>query len=105
MKEFLKPNWWKVRIFIIIVLLSIVLGILLHDDSFTCPDCFANSYGFPLPFYRPSGIGGVAGAPYPAFFNPVTFLLNLVVFYLFTCLIYFTTTKIKRLTAKPKSIE
>ena len=101
-KEFLKLNWWKAGAFVIITVLSAIVTILIYDDSFRCPDCLANYYGFPLPFYRLAGIGGIMGAPYPASFNPITFLLNLIIFYLLACLIYFIVTKIKNLIIKPK---
>ncbi len=102
-KEFLKPNWLKVGIFVI-VLGSTLLAVFSHDFSAPCPDCYPYPYGIPFPFFRPSGIGGFAGEPYPMFINPITLLINFLIIYFLICFIYFIIVKIKRLITKSKSL-
>ena len=111
-KEFLKPNWWKGLIWIVIVVFIFVL----FAGGFIRIKCkYANEFL----------IGSVVSSfapPCEPEFNPIIFpflnslqnwesleilviiyyLFLLFYYYLFACLIYLIIAKIKRLITKPK---
>jgi hypothetical protein len=104
MKGFLKPNRWKVGIFLLIIVYIIILfivGMEYHGMEHLQPAWISLSVlllTLPQVFVAPLywiGLGSVF------FFLPfVLFVLNLLYWYLLACLIYFVFTKIKRTSLK-----
>ena len=105
-KEFLKPNRWKIILFIIILLfLSVYISEYISELS-----DFAK--GFPMGCLgnmtggcSPTGREGMAFCWDAVEINKPCFVANLFILtiglYLLSCLIYFIIKKIKRSIAKP----
>ncbi len=102
-KKFLKPNKWKVIIFLIFVLVNAGLIYTHNPVDPLLPQVGENieEYGIPFIFYTDYGC--------PTFppemlkdidcptttFNIFPFVLNVILWYLASCLIIFTCNKIK----------
>jgi hypothetical protein len=88
-KEFLKPNWWKVGLLLFWGSPVFWAVVLIIDSPSETLQIFTKELGI-----QTSGFG----------IKHLLFALfcGLLGLYLFNCLIYFIITKIKRLIAKPK---
>jgi len=90
-KEFLKPDWRKiVLMFIFVMLTSIIknLGILVRTE-------IIDYYGFPFPFYGKAGLFEPP-QPYRTFFDPIALIGNIIILYLLSCLIVWIYKKVKK---------
>jgi hypothetical protein len=101
MKEFLKPNKWKVGVLLLIIVYIIMLfivGMEYHGMEHLQPTWISLSVlllTLPQVFVAPLywiGLGSIF------FFLPL--VLNLFYWYLLACLIYFVFTKIRRTSLK-----
>lgn len=89
--EFLRPNWWKVGIFIVlglVVALSVLVFASCVFETIKCPAYFLPLYSFLIPGFIDDLF------PRGGSFNLIGFL---VYYYLLACLIYFIFVKVKRL--------
>jgi hypothetical protein len=83
---FLKPNWWKIIIFGIVIIITFSVGV----ERYSYPVYFKKPFVSPLYFIK------VETNFYLSLF------ILLIYWYLLACLIYFIIAKIKRLITKPK---
>lgn len=88
-KEFLKPDWRKICIWIIISII-IILTIFVENIFFHLRT--GKFYGYPFPFYA---TGGVVSPKWLAIFTP-TFWINIFIAYLLSCLIVWIYDKGKK---------
>lgn len=83
-KEFLKPDWKKNMIFIVLVLLTFVP---INAIFITSSGTFGTYHGFPFIFYA-AGNGILK-------FNYFHLISDLIIFYLLSCISVFTYGKFK----------
>jgi len=88
-KEFLKPNWWKIALFLFWGSPVFWAVVLIIDSPSETLQIFTKEFGI-----QTSGFGIKH-----LFFSLIFGLFGL---YLFICLIYFIAAKIKHSIAKPK---
>lgn len=79
-KQFLKPNWWKMGGFIGIALLS---SLYVRNGSRMIVDLPALR-GFPFPFYS---YGGFTYPPTEVIY--LGLIMDVIIWYLISCLVYF----------------
>jgi len=103
-KDFLKPNWWKIILFIIILLfLYVYMSEYMGGELWDFPmSCIGNMTGG----CSPTGEEGI-NLCWDAYERSKPCLIaNLFILtiglYLLSCLIYLIISKIKRLIIKPK---
>lgn len=110
-KEFLKPNWWKVGIFIVFSLFFVFLSVNCSssfcDPPVECPVLPCSLWGLSLDEVVQKGIVEAIKNSYPSFsffvlVVFVAFLEGVVLNYLSVCFVYFLVPKIKRLIIKTK---
>lgn len=90
-KQFLKPNWGKIVIFVILILVTSII-----PNLFTYGADIGINYGFPFNFY--GCCGGPAllpGQTSPSFFRYYAIIMNIVIWYLFSCLIVWIYGKVR----------
>jgi len=92
-KEFLKPNWGKIIIFLIIFLCG--CSIVNKPDPRIADLPIIR--GFPFGFY---GWGGLTYPPQGISY--IVLMLDIIIWYIFACLIYSIIAEIKRPIIKPK---
>lgn len=94
-KEFLKPDWRKLILFLILMILTSAIPNFGFGIWWTGADIGRN-YGFPFNFY---GYGGgpplSPGEQVPFYFNVSSLVLNILVWYLISCLIIIIYDKVK----------
>lgn len=97
MKNFFKLTTWKIIIFIIFILSTIPIPKVtkicgMTPSGISCGETSVNGIGYPI-FFGEKFIGnaGVFGALYP-----VNLVINIVVFYLASCLVVSLYNKIKK---------
>ncbi len=102
-KQFLKPDKWKVIVFVILVLVNVVLIYTRNPVGPLLPQVgeYIEEYGIPFIFYTYHGC--------PTFppemlkdidcptttFNAYPFVLNVILWYLVSCLIIFAYNKFR----------
>jgi hypothetical protein len=89
LKEFLMPDWRKIVIFVILVIAS---GFITYLLPFTDVPL---SFGFPFPFYNFGGhtMTGNYLAPH---FDFLFLLIDIIISYLFSCLVAWAYDKLKK---------
>lgn len=102
-KKFLRPNWWKVGILALLAgtfLLAIVYGGYpdLTGSERLYIGIFGSIHFGPVVMLWSFIVGGKGGTTEYA----LLWGMSVIYYYLLACLIYFITTKIKRLIARPK---
>jgi len=90
LKQFLKPNWEKIVLILILFGIGIVISIL----SNACIGCYDTILGFPLSFYvkkgwPPSEIGKTT-------FSIPNLIIDIVFWYVLSCLIVWIYKKYKK---------
>lgn len=88
-KEFLKPDFKKIIIFAIIIILLFLLSITIYRSY--------PSTGYPLPIQKVVSLGE-PGRPVmlTAEYDYINILINLVIWYLISCVIIFIYNKYKK---------
>jgi Sec-independent protein secretion pathway component TatC len=86
LKQFLKPDWRKIAVFVI---LSIILFITPWPEPGCCD--FPYYQGFLLPVYFQGGFAG-----FPKTFIPTNFVIDVIIWYLLSCLIVWIYDKVKK---------
>jgi glucan phosphoethanolaminetransferase (alkaline phosphatase superfamily) len=88
-KQFLKPDWRKIVVFVILFILGIGISIL----SNSCLGCYNVSIGLPLGFYEeifwPHGMEKTN-------FLMLNFIIDIVILYFFSCLIIWIYDKFRK---------
>lgn len=89
-KEFFRPTWKKIVIFIILTIVFSVVNTERNCKVFggVCP----KSYGFPFAVYS---LSGAVGEPINYQLNYISIILNIIIWYLVSCLILWIYGKIK----------
>ena len=85
-KEFLKPNWKKIMIMIILLLISSIRipKVCLFIGT-SCPE----SYGLPLVFYEIGYLDNVTN-------SPINFIIDLIFWYIVSCIVVTIYDKFKK---------
>ncbi len=86
LKQFLKPNWTK----IVIIVISMIISFPRYPNYYECsgfPLCYLSSGKCPFEYFVVlCGIG----------FLPVNLILDIIFWYLFSCLIIWIYDKVKK---------
>ena len=85
--QFLKPDWRKIAIF------AILAVILFNIDWWWIPECCEFFYyqGLPIPVYYEGGF-----ARYPKTFILIGFVIDVVIWYVLSCLIAWIYDKLRK---------
>jgi hypothetical protein len=86
-KKLLMPDWKKIILFLIVGIILFNINWFVPED---CVDC-TYSQGLPLPVYY---WGGFAG--FPKTFILVTFIIDVIIWYLISCFIFWIYKKFKK---------
>jgi len=80
-KEFLKPEWRKVILTAILFLLILWLGY---------------PHFYPLDFYEMACVKIEGGGCFPSFENPISFIIDVIIWYLLSCPMAWIYDKVKK---------
>ncbi len=96
LKQFLKPDWRKILIFVILLIISTFIGYNEANCMSFGGGC-THSYGFPFTIYS---IHQSAYMPSPlpktTHFNPTFIIPNIIIWYLLSCLIIWIYDKFRK---------
>jgi hypothetical protein len=100
--KFIKPDWRKIVLFLILLILTSITPNLGFDIWWTGADMGTN-YGFPFSFYGCCGGPPLMyGQPVPTYSHPIALIEDILLWYLISCLIVWVFDKLKMEKKKPE---
>ena len=95
LKQSLKPDWRKIVIFVVLS----VIFLYLFNNAVTIGELYYPVKGFPLPYYYNRSGGMLSSGvlvDYIPNFNLLNFILDLIFWYLLSCLVIWIYDKFRK---------
>jgi len=93
-KEFLKPDWRKIVVFVILFILSSFISAYFNTIYSAIGFCSSIKAGFPLAFN--TEISGIECGGDSSNFDIFSFILDIIFWYLLSCLIVWIYDKFRK---------